>query len=144
MNINADEISCHFLIDKKDIEPSKADYEIITHRIEKYLTDEDKLNIFMTFIYNNKKIYTMTEDNVLFDLVDLEYNIFWNIYYHISLLLNNNEHKDIIEKAQSDNIINNIDYNNDIYNKLENMKKNTINDNNINSEYYELMMDAFK
>lgn len=102
------------------------------------MTKEQHMYIFKNFLEKQEKqIYTITNDAVIFDLNDLEndLNVFWRVYDYCVYYINDISRKDTIKdyEKQHNDAINNL--NNKINNDYEQLKLNAIN-NITNNKYY--------
>jgi hypothetical protein len=87
--------------------PTDTDKEILQHRLLK-LSKSDHLYLFKEIIQGlKKKIYTVTENCILFDLNDLPHDCFWKIYYHVQLSMQNLERTNVIQETLAKDIKNN-------------------------------------
>jgi len=102
------------------------------------MTKEQHMYIFKNFLEKQEKqIYTITNDAVIFDLNDLEndLNVFWRVYDYCVYYINDISRKETIKdyEKQHNDAINNL--NNKINNDYEQLKLNAIN-NITNNKYY--------
>lgn len=72
--------------------PTDKDKDKLLWLINKQLTEDDHIKIFVQFLHDlPKRIYTINQHATLFDLNDLNPEVFWKIYYYCRLCLQSKE-----------------------------------------------------
>ena len=100
------------------------DKELILYSLNQ-LSKQDHLYIFTEILQKlEKRIYTVTDNSTLFDLNDLPNDVFWKLYYHTQLLINNMQRSKKINEATNDMDCNNEEMQNQINRELsEHLRK---------------------
>lgn len=84
--------------------PSNYDKEVLQYRLNEQLTSDEHLLIFIKILQNMKnKIYTVTENSVLFDLNNLSNDDFWKMYYHTEMFINDRERQNKLQYLKHEN-----------------------------------------
>ena len=83
--------------------PSDRDKSLLQVKLNKYLTEDDHMFILIEILQKMpRKIYTITEHGTLFDLNDVDPEIFWKIYYHTQISIENHERQKKLDQAKLD------------------------------------------
>lgn len=78
--------------------PTEQDKEMLLHRLNRQLSEDDHIYLFTEILQNmSKKIYTITENGTLFDLNDLDVENFWKMAYYTQLSISNHDRQKEIE-----------------------------------------------
>lgn len=94
----------HILVKiKEETPPCELDKENLLYKINNRLTKKDHMFFFTEILQKmEKKVYSITPDNTLFDLNDLPYSVFWKLVYHTEIFLENHKKQRLIREREQE------------------------------------------
>jgi hypothetical protein len=105
---------------KDGIAPTEQQKEHLLKWINYSLLHDEHIHIFSNIFSNLKKrIYSITQKNILFDLNDLDPTIFWELYQYSQLCMDNRERKSKLDEAELQQTKERESFNQKMYDQLK-------------------------